>query len=411
MDLNVPVHSVEAEMAVIGCCILAPDRAVRIARGIVSDGDFYRPVHRYLFRTVCKLIDSGTTVDMLTLSEAIKGAGKLDSVGGIEYLIEVQEAAPSAHNVEYYARIVADLSMLRGLESAGREIIGLVRDEDARMEPMEKLAKAQNLIADCGRFGSTDFTDIEDVADAPDVQGIRTGIHGIDSRVSGGGLPRSQMTIFAARKKVGKTSGMIQLALKAAQDNKKVLYCTMADLTKAQIWGRMRQSLTGSEQRPTGGFHGEAWDEKIADFRRTSSLWIADTKDLGHIVEPLALKLESSHMDKGYDLVIVDYAQKLDSTHERDRVRSLERVSTTLSRMADRCGFALLVGSQLSSDGKTWYSQEFENDCGLEIVADRPDLSTDDAFLEIKFNRFGPVGTLPVMWDSKRLRFNEIARQ
>ncbi len=118
---HVPPHSIEAEESVIGGVLLdntALDRAVEI---LLPD-DFYREAHRKIIRVMLDLNDRREPVDLVTLLDALRSRNELEEVGGAAYLAELTERVPTAANVAYYARIVKDKAVLRGLIQTTTEI-------------------------------------------------------------------------------------------------------------------------------------------------------------------------------------------------------------------------------------------------------------------------------------------------
>ena len=251
--------------------------------------------------------------------------------------------------------------------------------------------------------------DIADVEDARAPDGVPTGFSYIDRLTESKGLPKGQMTVWAARKKVGKTSGMCQVARHACKEGYRVLYLTFADLQPPQVFRRLRRQETGWADSPDDLLKASEWQRNVDNMRSFWDLKLADAQMVGgRDVANVVPGIEALHAKHGFDLVIVDYAQKLVCSKERDRVRAMETVSSDLSFMADRRGFALLVGSQLNEDGQTRYSQEFEDDCGLMLSVSAPEgLDALRREFDCPYNRFGPSFSFKAFWNKSRLTFEE----
>jgi replicative DNA helicase len=118
---KLPPQSIEAEESVLGGVLLdnsALDRAIEL----LTPDDFYREAHRKIMRAMLDLNQRAEPVDLITLTEALKVRGELADVGGSTYLAELADKVPTAANVAYYARIVHQKSVLRGLIHAATEI-------------------------------------------------------------------------------------------------------------------------------------------------------------------------------------------------------------------------------------------------------------------------------------------------
>ncbi|MGZ9014328.1 MAG: DnaB-like helicase N-terminal domain-containing protein, partial [Burkholderiales bacterium] len=94
---RVPPQSIEAEQSVLGGLLLDNSAWDRIT-DVVGAADFYRSDHRTIFAHIAQLIESNKPADMLTLSEALKNAGKLNEVGGEAYIGSLAFNTPSAAN-------------------------------------------------------------------------------------------------------------------------------------------------------------------------------------------------------------------------------------------------------------------------------------------------------------------------
>lgn len=256
----------------------------------------------------------------------------------------------------------------------------------------------------------TDVSDLDESGGVP--EGIASGFFGIDSKNESGGFPKGQMTVVGARKKHGKSSFMAQCACHALKAGHRVLYVTLADLTKQQVWRRMRRAVTGWADAPHDLARAEEWRAKIANLQAFWELKLADSKDIaGPYVEDLVQGIEALNRRHCFDLVFLDYVQKLKSRNQPDRVRATEAASTDLSYMAADRGFALVVGSQMSETGTTRYSQELEDDCGLMLTIGAPDgLEALEREFVVPYNRFGPSGyEFMGTWDKTTLTFRENA--
>src|SRR5690606_8962887 len=94
-QLRVPPQSVEAEQAVLGGLMLAPDAFDRVADQIV-DGDFYRRDHQLIYRAIRELAEKNRPYDAVTLGEWFESQGLSEQVAGGAYLVELASTTPSA---------------------------------------------------------------------------------------------------------------------------------------------------------------------------------------------------------------------------------------------------------------------------------------------------------------------------
>ena len=87
------------------------------------------------------LSDKGEPIDLVIMTSAMADQGLLEEVGGVSYLAELAEVVPTAANVEYYARIIAEKALLRRLIRTATHIVsdGYERDDvDGLLNEAEK---------------------------------------------------------------------------------------------------------------------------------------------------------------------------------------------------------------------------------------------------------------------------------
>src|SRR5579884_3196987 len=77
--------NVTAERFVLGGALMDPECIPQLVE-LVSPADFFLPAHRTLFDCIRSLHANGRGVDRFTVAAAVKDRGKLEQVGGYDYL-------------------------------------------------------------------------------------------------------------------------------------------------------------------------------------------------------------------------------------------------------------------------------------------------------------------------------------
>ena len=96
-----PPHSPEAERGVLGCCLLDPSKTTEAVKAGVTRRWFFELRNAEIFSVLASLAaDGGGDFVMATL--LLRERGKLDGVGGLAYLDELQNSVPSSENLPYY---------------------------------------------------------------------------------------------------------------------------------------------------------------------------------------------------------------------------------------------------------------------------------------------------------------------
>ena len=89
------LQNIDTERAVLGGILVEPDAMERVSEMLGGDGsDFYHDAHRKIFQTMVSLSKQNTPIDLITLPDALRDNGIIDSVGGIPYIVDLVEAVP-----------------------------------------------------------------------------------------------------------------------------------------------------------------------------------------------------------------------------------------------------------------------------------------------------------------------------
>ena len=209
-------QSLEAEQSTIGACLMERDAIARAVELLTVD-DFYRELHKKIYRVVLKLFDRGEPADIVTVAEELRRAGHLEECGGADYLSSLHEACPSSANVESYARIVQEKSVLRQLILASEQISGLAYQPDTD-EVHTLVDRAEKKIFEIGQKQLRDgFVHIKPLLMSAydqierqfqhkgEAMGVPTGFYDLDDMTSG--LQPTDLIILAARPSMGKCCG------------------------------------------------------------------------------------------------------------------------------------------------------------------------------------------------------------
>jgi replicative DNA helicase len=107
-------HNLEAERSILGA-VLIDNHALNAAVEKLQPADFFLDSHRRIFERMIRLSETQQAIDLITLSETLGRSGELDAAGGPAYLAQLLDGVPRVSNVDHYARIVKEKSVLRGL--------------------------------------------------------------------------------------------------------------------------------------------------------------------------------------------------------------------------------------------------------------------------------------------------------
>lgn len=130
-------NSVEAEQAVFGCVLLASDVFPEVALCLTA-ASFHDLRHQTIFLACEMLHRLGIAIDVVTLSQNLRDAGKLEDVGGLAYVSSLPDKAPSANSVDHYVSIVAEKQRLRDLAARSANISRAASEPGADVAAIEE---------------------------------------------------------------------------------------------------------------------------------------------------------------------------------------------------------------------------------------------------------------------------------
>ncbi|MBU0672794.1 MAG: replicative DNA helicase, partial [Candidatus Margulisbacteria bacterium] len=224
VEERIPPQDLVAEQSVIGSMLLDKNAIVK-AIEILHPDSFYRDAHRFIYEVILDVFDKGEPVDLITVTDALRKAGKLDKVGSSVYVADLINSVPTSANVEYYAKIVEEKAILRRLIDAGTNIVS---NAFARTEDIDQiLDQAEKSVFDIALksvrqgFHKIDSV-IKGVLDKIDslydkkeaMTGSPSGFPDLDKLTAG--FQNADLIIIAARPAVGKTAFALNIAQNAA---------------------------------------------------------------------------------------------------------------------------------------------------------------------------------------------------
>jgi replicative DNA helicase len=360
--LRVSPHSLEAEQAVLGGLMLAPDAMDKVADKLGED-DFYRKDHRLIWRAISELANKGMPCDAVTLGDWFDANGMAELVGGASYLIELANATPSAANIAAYADIVREKSVLRQLIDAGTAITedGYRPEGKSVQEVMELAEQRVFKIAESGARGKKDIVSMRTAVSEAfrllsqryenrgQLTGVSTGFTDLDELTSG--LQPSDLIIVAARPSMGKTAFALNIAEAAAMRGKKSVAVFSMEMSASQLAFRLISSLGRIHQSHlrTGDLAEEDWPRVTSAITMLSDakIFIDDTPAMSPVeMRSRARRLQREH---GLGLIVIDYLQLMQVPgNKENRATEISEISRGLKALAKELDVPVIALSQLN---------------------------------------------------------------
>ena len=357
---RVPPQNIEAEQAVLGSILLDSDALVTAMERLRPE-DFYQPVHRMIYETMIELGEAGRPIDLVTLTAALQDKQRLEEAGGVDYLSRLLSVVPTAANVDYYARIVEEKSLLRRLIRTATEIVqeGYAGADDVGLllnDAEQRILEISNRRTGSGFISIRDvlmdvFEQIEFLYNhRGGVTGIPSGFPDLDRMTSG--FQRSDLIIVAARPSVGKTAFALNIAQNVGVRARETVAIFSLEMSASQLVQRMvcAESNVDAGRLRTGRLEGDDWEKLTMAIGALSEaeIYIDDTP--GVTVADIRAKLRRLKKERGLGLVVIDYLQLIQGRGKpgENRQQEVSEISRTLKQIARELEVPVIALSQLS---------------------------------------------------------------
>ena len=438
---RLPPHDQEAERSVLGSMMRDNSVIGDVVQILHRAELFYAFAHQEVFKAITHLaVEKGHPADAVTLANYLKEQQVLDDVGGYAYLGELWDAAPSAANAEYYARIVREKAITRSLIHACSDI---ERDSYDQIMPADQLLDAAERrileVAQEGVTGNTitlqqaiheacDRIDHRKQQDQSSLSGISTGFVDLDELTAG--FQNSELAILAARPSVGKTSFALNVVRHVAvEEDIPVLFVSL-EQSRIELAERLLccQARVNSHLVRKGHLGPEVMDKLInaAEILRGAKVFLDDTPALNMLrIAANARRLKLRHKIR---MVVIDYLQLIEPDNRRDsRQEQVANISRRLKFLARELNIPVVALAQVnrSSEDRTDHrprlsdlreSGAIEQDADTVLMLHRPELfepGQNDGAVEVIVakQRNGPTGEVQLRYDKQYMRFENAAPQ
>ncbi|MCD6281251.1 MAG: replicative DNA helicase [Deltaproteobacteria bacterium] len=428
-------HSKDAEEYILGAVLLENSSLDEVIQ-IIRPDDLYSERNRIIFEEMLDLRDRGIVIDYVSLTEALETKGKLASAGGASYISQLADRIPTTANIEYYASIVKNKSVLRSLINAASSIVKIARqpydDVSDAVEEAEQLifsinrdlyAKNKGLVK-IGSLVTEVYHNLTRISKGEISQvGIPTGFVDLDTLLMG--LHSSDLVIIAGRPSMGKTALALNISQYIACVEKIPVALFSLEMSKEQVVHRLLASEARIDQfrLRTGYLHGDEWNTLLeaAGTISDAPLYIDDTPAITSM--EMRAKLRRLAMSESLGVVVIDYLQLMSSRRRIDsREQEISEISRSLKAVAKEFNVPVVALSQLNrkvedrenkrprmSDLRESGAIEQDADVICFIYRDEVynEASPEKGIAEIIVakHRNGPTDTIKLKWFAEYTRF------
>lgn len=432
---KVPPHSLEAEQTVLGALMIDSTTIEKTLNLIIAE-DFYYEANSEIFDAIKTIYQYDVPIDIITVSDELKKRGKIDYVGGLEYLAGLTENIVTTKNISAYLNIIKEKSVLRKLINVANELIEKGYKQSDEVQNLIDLAESR-IFALAQNRGSNDFSMVKDVLLTVfnqleerakikgSITGINTGFKDLNRMTAG--LQRSDLILIAARPAMGKTSFALNVAMNAAKSGSSVALFSL-EMSKEQYVQRLisLESLVESTKLRTGALDDDDWLSlaNVMNSISESNMFIDDTASI--TLFDLMSKCRRLKIDKGLDLVIIDYLQLMSyGGKSESRQQEISSISRGLKQLARELNCPVVALSQLSraveqrpdhrpilSDLRESGAIEQDADVVMMLYRDEyyhKEESDKKGIAEVIIakHRNGPIGTVELVFIDRFTKFSD----
>jgi len=435
---KIPPNSLEAEQSVLGAMLLDKE-AISAASEILKGDDFYREVHKEIFEAIIDIYNENNPVDLITLTEKLKGRNTLEAVGGITYLTQLMNIVPTTSNINHYVKIVEEKSLLRKLIKSSNDIISKCYDNPE--DPLEVVDQAEKSIFNISLSKSSqgfvpikeiltsNFDKIEELyLNKGKITGIPTGFVDLDQKLSG--LQRSDLILIAARPSMGKSALMMNIVHHAGVRENIPVAIFSLEMSKEQLSQRLlcAEALIDAHRLRTGDITEDEWIKlaRAMGVLADKPIFIDDTPAIS--ITEMRAKCRRLKLEHGLGLIAIDYLQLMSGSNTYDsRQQEVSDISRSLKALARELDVPVVALSQLSrapemradhrpilSDLRESGAIEQDADVVMFLYRDEyyhPDTEKKNiGEVIIAKQRNGPTGVVELVWLGQFTKFADKAR-
>jgi len=358
-------NNIEAEQSVIGSILLSNEIFDEVSL-IISNKNFYDPIHKRIFEALEKLIYSGMLANPITLKNYFEK--EKDELNIPEYLVKITKFSTSSRQALEYSKLIFDLYVKRELIKISGEVIDQAKLNDLGTDGqkiIESYEKSLFDLAEKGSFSSSliKFDEamrqtIEMASNAyrneEGIVGVPTGLKDLDDRL--GGLHKSDLVIIAGRPSMGKTALATNIAFNAAQKiqesgEKSSIAFFSLEMSSEQLSTRIlaEQSRIKSNDIRRGKISEDQFDKFIETSKDISELPLYIDETPAITIASLSNRARRIKRLYGLDMVVIDYIQLMRASNSNNgRVQEISEITQGLKALAKELAVPVLALSQLS---------------------------------------------------------------
>lgn len=351
--------SAEAERAVLAALLLNDEQLSHVIERLAAH-ELYVPAHRTIYQAMYTLAQERKRIDIVTLQDELTKQGMLDEVGGVVFLLSLQEDIPALGLLDQHITIVKEKNVLRELIHSATQIItqcydqkdkqlGAVLDEAEKTIFQISNRRTSQTFVQLNIWLKKTFEHLSDIkSHSKGITGIPAGYEKFDQMTSG--FQKSDFVVLAARPSMGKTALALSMASYAAERHLTVGFFSL-EMSAEQLTLRLLSGESGIAHHHirNATISSDDWVQltnvaaRLADMK----LFIDDTAVM--TINDLRTKARKLKIEHDVQFLVIDYLQLLHGGRQyENRHQEVAEISRSLKALAKELGIPILALSQLS---------------------------------------------------------------
>lgn len=398
---------IQSEQSVIGSVLVLNNCFDDIS---LRPDEFLNESHRIIYSVICEYLNAGKPIDLILLAEHLQKQGKLDHVGGLNYIGAMVENAVSIKTVSAHARKISEGHKLRNLKQLVGTLENLIEE---KVDINQIIETAESGL--CGILDNSEEQGLVHISKAiaeavdweeTDEKGLSTGLRDLDRLTNG--FKNSELIIVAGRPSMGKSALAFQIAEHVSNRESVIIFSL--EMAKRQIAARFLKFHEGRVGRDQAVSHLYGLQLHIDE---------SPAITLGHIRSECR-----SHKRKyGLSMIVIDYIQLMRGDGD-NRTQEIGSISRGLKSIAKEFDIPVIALSQLSrkvderADKRPLMSDlresgEIEQDADVILFIYRDEvyhLDTEErgiAEIICRKNRNGATGDVTTKFAGDTTRFSD----
>lgn len=354
---KIPPQAIDIEEALLGAIMLDANILDEIIQIANNSNMFYKDSNRTIYESILRLFNQGKAIDILTVTQDVRNAGKLDQVGGVFYITTLTNRIASTAHAEEHAYIIKEKYIKREFIRIANDIIRKSFDEMEDLKDVVNFTERElyNLMENSTKNEAERLNeivpevikDIEEASKENKAIGLPSGITQLDRLIYG--FKKGVLCILAARPGMGKTAFALQLARNTSSFNHPVLIfsleMTCKELTMRIISG---ESKVNSDSM-NSGMNKNEWQKLENSLSKIENLPIFIDDSAGISIYEFRSKARKYKRKYGIEMIIIDYIQLMKGDQSyKNSVKEVGSISNMCKNVAKELDLPVIALSQLN---------------------------------------------------------------